>query len=89
MLSVEEAVVRLYSQAKIIAKEVESVSVDQSLGRVVAESIRASIDVPPADNSAMDGYAFCFRDALPDRDGWAVQCTESARNPPESLPQSF
>lgn len=63
MLSVEEAVVRLYSQAKIIAKEVESVSVDQSLGRVVAESIRASIDVPPADNSAMDGYAFCFRDA--------------------------
>ena len=62
MLAVEEAVARLCSQARA-ARTIESVSVNGSLGRVTAESVRASVDVPPADNSAMDGYAFCFQDA--------------------------
>ena len=29
----------------------------QALGEVLAQDQRSSIDVPPADNSAMDGYA--------------------------------
>ena len=31
-------------------------------GRILAASKVASLDVPPADNSAMDGYAFCHAD---------------------------
>jgi molybdopterin molybdotransferase len=43
---------------------------DTALGRVLAEDVRAGCDVPPADNSAMDGYAVRARDAgrcLPQR----------------------
>jgi len=32
----------------------------EAVGRVLAEGIRARWDLPPADNSAMDGYAFAF-----------------------------
>jgi molybdopterin molybdotransferase len=35
----------------------EIVAVGEALGRVLAESLRACVDVPPWDNSAMDGYA--------------------------------
>ncbi|MCK9202191.1 MAG: molybdopterin molybdotransferase MoeA [Gallionella sp.] len=36
---------------------VETVRLEQSLGRVLAEDIRANRDLPPYDVSAMDGYA--------------------------------
>jgi molybdopterin molybdotransferase len=35
----------------------EIVSLRAALGRVLAERVRAPFDVPPADNSAVDGYA--------------------------------
>lgn len=37
--------------------DVESVPLPQALGRVLASAITATVDVPPYDNSAMDGYA--------------------------------
>jgi molybdopterin molybdotransferase len=40
----------------------------QALGEVLAETQQATIDVPPADNSAMDGYAFNTDDINPDGD---------------------
>ncbi len=33
----------------------------ECLGRVLAQAVHARWDLPPADNSAMDGYAFAFR----------------------------
>jgi len=36
---------------------IESVALDDALGRVLAGPVAASVNVPPADNSAMDGYA--------------------------------
>ncbi len=36
----------------------EWVSLDQALGRVLAEDQTAAVAVPPADNSAVDGYGF-------------------------------
>jgi len=36
-----------------------------ALGRVLAAPVRARWDLPPADNSAMDGYAFRFRGQTP------------------------
>lgn len=41
----------------------ESVSLDAAAGRVMAEAVTAQLDVPPFDNSAMDGYALRAADA--------------------------
>jgi len=35
----------------------------EAKNKILAESLHSDIDVPPADNSAMDGYAFCASDA--------------------------
>jgi molybdopterin molybdotransferase len=43
----------------------ETVAIRQSLGRVLAEDIVPSINVPAHDNSAMDGYALRFSDLQP------------------------
>ena len=62
MLTVSDAIDKLISTVKAPVA-VESLPVISCLDRVLATDISASIDVPPADNSAMDGYAFCFADA--------------------------
>ncbi|KRC78490.1 Molybdopterin molybdenumtransferase [compost metagenome] len=40
----------------------EQASLAQAAGRVLAESLTATVDIPPADNSAMDGYALRLAD---------------------------
>ena len=56
MLSFEEALGQLLAGATPV-KETEMVATLSSLGRVLAVDQSSSIDVPPLDNSAMDGYA--------------------------------
>jgi molybdopterin molybdotransferase len=41
-----------------VVTETESVLLDQGLNRVLASDVLSPIDVPAADNSAMDGFAF-------------------------------
>ncbi|MDQ7729001.1 gephyrin-like molybdotransferase Glp [Halomonas sp. SpR8] len=41
----------------------ESVPLEAAAGRVLAEAVTAELDVPPFDNSAMDGYALRAADA--------------------------
>ncbi len=57
MFSVNEAIDSLLDgcQRMVESEEIDLIS---ALGRTLAEDIIASLDVPPADNSAMDGYAF-------------------------------
>lgn len=55
MISVEEALEKLLSNVDVLAKK--EVAVLDTLGQVLAEDIYSEIDVPPLDNSAMDGYA--------------------------------
>src|SRR5688572_20525411 len=55
MLTVEQAQAQV--MAEIAVGPPESVALDDSLGRVLREDIVATRDMPPADNSAMDGYA--------------------------------
>jgi len=43
-------------------KTVERVHLRAALGRVLAQPVRSTINVPSHDNSAMDGYAFRFSD---------------------------
>jgi len=56
LLSVDEALARLLASARPVA-EVEEVPTLEATRRVLARAQRSTMDVPPMDNSAMDGYA--------------------------------
>lgn len=56
MLSYEDALERLLAAAAPLA-DTESLPLTRAAGRFLAEDIVSAIDVPPLDNSAMDGYA--------------------------------
>ncbi len=56
MISVHEAQSRILAQIEAPAPP-EMIPVGGALGRVLAEDVRSTMDVPPTDNSAVDGYA--------------------------------
>lgn len=56
LLSVDEALERLLAEAKPVP-EVEEVPTLEATNRILARAQRSTMDVPPMDNSAMDGYA--------------------------------
>lgn len=61
MLTVNDALDSLLEMAEQV-QELETVAISNATGRVLAESQYSGIDVPNADNAAMDGYAICFSD---------------------------
>ncbi len=63
LLSVDEARSRLL-RAVVPVVEVEEVALAMGLGRVLACDVAARVDVPPTDNSAMDGFALRYADLL-------------------------
>ncbi len=66
LLSVEEALSVLLGGATAV-DGVEDVPTMEACGRVLARAQRSAMDVPPMDNSAMDGYAVRVADvAAPD-----------------------
>jgi molybdopterin molybdotransferase len=56
MIPVAEARTRILADVATVALE-ETLPVARGLGRVLARDVHAPFDVPPADNSAVDGYA--------------------------------
>ena len=56
MLTAQQALDHLLSHAKPVA-EIERIPMQSTLGRVLAENVNSLVDVPPLDNTAMDGYA--------------------------------
>jgi molybdopterin molybdotransferase len=56
LLSVDEALARLLAEAKPVA-EVEDIPTMDATNRILARAQTSTMDVPPMDNSAMDGYA--------------------------------
>ena len=56
MLDYEDALARLLAGAEVLAQS-ETVATHAAAGRVLAEGLRSGIDVPPLDNTSMDGYA--------------------------------
>jgi len=56
LLSVDEALATLLAQARAVS-DVEEIPTLEAAGRVLARAQRSTMDVPPMDNSAMDGYA--------------------------------
>jgi molybdopterin molybdotransferase len=55
MLTVEQAQAHVMSEISV--GPAESAPLDESLGRILREDVIAAQDLPPADNSSMDGYA--------------------------------
>ncbi|MEH6366326.1 MAG: gephyrin-like molybdotransferase Glp [Pseudomonas marincola] len=73
LMPVEAALERLLEQASAgAALEIESVELAEAEGRVLAEPLISSLDLPPWANSAMDGYAL----ALADWQGTALQVSQ-------------
>ena len=56
LMSIEQALETLLSDVTAQTK-VERRPIDQALAYVLAEDIVSAVNVPPTDNSAMDGYA--------------------------------
>jgi len=56
LVTLEAALDRLFDAARPV-RETEVVATGEALGRVLARDVLSAIEVPPWDNSAMDGYA--------------------------------
>jgi len=67
LMPLDEALARLVevASARRIADS-QDLPTAQTLGRVLAAPVVSSLDVPPADNSSMDGFALRFADLSPD-----------------------
>ncbi len=61
LLNVDSALANILSDVKRLRPE--SVSLIDALDRVIADDIASPINLPPFDNSAMDGYAICHEDS--------------------------
>jgi molybdopterin molybdotransferase len=61
LMPYDEALGYLLAQVRSVG-ESECLPLAQALGRVLAEPVRSRVDVPPWDNSAMDGYAVNLKD---------------------------
>ncbi len=66
LLSIDETLKQLLEQAERIAKsaKITALPLNKALGRVLATDLSSNIQVPPFDNSAMDGYAVNSSDLL-------------------------
>ena len=62
MMSADDALTFLLNSASVSSKT-ETVSLDNSLGRILASDIHSTINVPGFDNSAMDGYTIALDDS--------------------------
>ncbi len=62
LLNVDIALANILADMKTL--EAETVSLPESHDRVIADDIVSPIDLPPFDNSAMDGYAIRYGDSV-------------------------
>lgn len=60
--SVDDTLAQLLADARLHVLDEKDLILNQALGVVLAEDVYASRDVPPTDNSAMDGYAVALAD---------------------------
>ncbi|GGB71529.1 molybdopterin molybdotransferase MoeA [Shewanella inventionis] len=61
LLHPDQAIEQLLAQVAA-TQDTELVTLNHAIDRVLAEDLASSIDLPPFDNSAMDGYAFNYAD---------------------------
>lgn len=56
MLTAQQALEHLLSHAQPVT-ETQEVKTQEALGRILADNVSSLVDVPPLDNTSMDGYA--------------------------------
>lgn len=61
LIPLDKALELILRQVRPVA-EMEELPLSDALGRVLSMDVSSAIDVPPLDNSAMDGYALRFDD---------------------------
>ena len=76
------ALQRLLAAARVLG-ETHTVPLAAALGRVLAQDVHSTIDVPPADNTAMDGYALRSADVTAP----GARLPVSQRIPAGAMPQ--
>ncbi|MGB1191085.1 MAG: molybdopterin molybdotransferase MoeA, partial [Pseudomonadales bacterium] len=64
LLTVEEVLQTLLDKAQPV-QEFESITIGSALGRTLGEDVVSGVAVPPADNSAMDGFAVRSTEIIP------------------------
>jgi molybdopterin molybdotransferase len=82
LLPLDEALAQLLSHAAPLAG-IEKVSTFEADGRVLAQDLMSQLQVPPQDNSSMDGYAVRLSDVA----GQGVVLPVSQRIPAGTAPQ--
>lgn len=85
LMPVEVALERLLQTVEVTTAT-ETLPLAGSLGRVLAQDVVSSVAVPPADNSAMDGYCMRFQDYQADRRYTVSQRIPAGAAPEELLP---
>ncbi len=84
MLSVQEAIARLLEHIPAPPAR-EAIPLIDGLGRVLVDDAHARIDVPPAANSAMDGYAIRIGECTQAAQKIPLSQRIAAGHPPEAL----
>lgn len=84
MKSVSEAIASLLRDSRPLAGS-ESVGLRAAEGRTLSEDLVSPLDVPPADNSAMDGYAIRFDDWVSSEEPIPLSQRITAGSVPEPL----
>ena len=67
VLSVAAALAEIEARIAPVV-DTETVPLLAAAGRILARDIVATMNLPPHDNSAVDGYAVAYADLMPDRD---------------------
>lgn len=80
-ITVAEALALVQAHTRTLS--VENVPVAQAGGRILGESLRSPLDLPPFDNSAMDGYAIHWE---ADRRSWRMTGAVAAGDWPDRGP---
>ena len=53
----KKEVIRIFKSVRVGNKKIEIINLSNSINRILAENIKSLINVPPFNNSAVDGYA--------------------------------
>ena len=87
LLSLDEALQRLLAAVSPLpVSDGATVSTFEALGRVLSEPLRSLVDVPPADNTSMDGYALRAADVAEPGTVIPVSLRIPAGTAPQPLP---
>ncbi|MGK9369078.1 molybdopterin molybdotransferase MoeA [Melioribacter sp. Ez-97] len=76
MLNYNEALEIIKSEIQNLTLKTEEADIFESYNRILAEDVIADVDLPPFDNSAVDGYALVFSE----RNEWTIKSEVSAGN---------